>query len=170
MIVRPSSLQLRVFLGESRAACKPGSVSASRRTVTIYLAPHPTMMPERTDARCSVAAGVKQPTRERAGHPWFPYLALLQVGFGRRCVTARGRALLPPDFTLAATRTRRRRYVSVPLSVPGTRCLPKPGRYPAPCPVEPGLSSPRPRGLAAATRPTRHSPESSLAQFPIRDA
>ena len=53
--------------------------------------------------QCSVAAGVKQPTRERAGRPWFPYLALLQVGFGRRCVAALGRALLPPDFTLAAT-------------------------------------------------------------------
>ena len=44
---------------------------------------------------------VEQPTRGRAGHSWSLYLALLQVGFDRRCVTADGRALLPPDFTLA---------------------------------------------------------------------
>ncbi len=32
-----------------------------------------------------------------------PYLALLQVGFSRRCVTASGRTLLPSDFTLIPT-------------------------------------------------------------------
>ena len=32
-----------------------------------------------------------------------PYLALLQVGFSRRCVTANGRTLLPSDFTLIPT-------------------------------------------------------------------
>jgi len=32
--------------------------------------------------------------------PKSPYLALLQVGFSRRCVTAVGRTLLPSDFTL----------------------------------------------------------------------
>ena len=32
--------------------------------------------------------------------PKSPYLALLQVGFSRRCVTADGRTLLPSDFTL----------------------------------------------------------------------
>jgi len=51
-----------------------------------------------------VAIGVKQPTRGRAGHPWSPYLALLQVGFGRRCVTADDRTLLPSDFTLIRLR------------------------------------------------------------------
>ena len=70
----------------------------------------------------SVSAGVKQPTRGRAGHSWSPYLALLQVGFGRRCVATHGRALLPPDFTLAdGDRGRNRRYVSVPLSVADAR-------------------------------------------------
>ena len=58
----------------------------------------------------------------------------------------------------------RRRYVSVPLSVFSARCASEPGSYPAPCPMEPGLSSPRVLHLAAATRPTRRSPESSLAQ------
>ena len=41
--------------------------------------------------------GVPLPAFRRASF----YLALLQVGFGRRRVTAPGRALLPPDFTLA---------------------------------------------------------------------
>ena len=35
--------------------------------------------------------------------PMSPYLALLQVGFGRRRVTASGRTLLPSDFTLIPT-------------------------------------------------------------------
>ena len=48
--------------------------------------------------------------------PVSPYLALLQVGFSRRCVTANGRTLLPSDFTLILP-GREGRYVSVPLSV-----------------------------------------------------
>ncbi len=35
--------------------------------------------------------------------PKSPYLALLQVGFSRRCVTADGRTLLPSDFNLTPT-------------------------------------------------------------------
>ena len=35
--------------------------------------------------------------------PMSPYLALLQVGFSRRCVTADSRTLLPSDFTLIPT-------------------------------------------------------------------
>ena len=84
--------------------------------VAIYLASRPGHRdpPERD----GVAAVVLQPTRGRAGRSWSLYLALLQVGFDRRCVTAVGRALLPPDFTLAPRHTRcQGRYVSVPLSV-----------------------------------------------------
>ncbi len=54
--------------------------------------------------RNDVAIGVEQPTRGRAGHPWSPYLALLQVGFSRRYVTAVDRTLLPSDFTLVRQR------------------------------------------------------------------
>ena len=68
--------------------------------------------------RDGVAAVVLQPTRGRAGRSWSLYLALLQVGFDRRCVATAGRALLPPDFTLTPRRqTPAERYVSVPLSV-----------------------------------------------------
>ncbi len=54
--------------------------------------------------RDDVAIGVKRPTRGRAGRPWSPYLALLQVGFGRRCVAVDDRTLLPSDFTLIRQR------------------------------------------------------------------
>ena len=82
---------------EGLRTCKPGSVSRKDGTVTIYLAPRLTPGPAKRDG---VAAVVKQPTRGRAGRSWSLYLALLQVGFDRRCVAAGGRALLPPDFTL----------------------------------------------------------------------
>ena len=68
--------------------------------------------------RDGVAAVVLQPTRGRAGRSWSLYLALLQVGFDRRCVATAGRALLPPDFTLTPRcKESSKRYVSVPLSV-----------------------------------------------------
>jgi len=70
--------------------------------VAIYLAPRlsPGPVAHTGDGQDGVAAVVKQPTRGRAGRSLSLYSALLQVGFGRRCVTAVGRALLPPDFTL----------------------------------------------------------------------
>ena len=74
--------------------------------MTIYLA-RPLFLAEQLGSRSKrndVAIGVKQPTRGRAGHPWSPYLALLQVGFGRRYVTADDRTLLPSDFTLIRLR------------------------------------------------------------------
>ena len=50
------------------------------------------------------------------------YLALLRVGFGHRRVTAVGRALLPPVFTLTGASRRQEPggMVSVPLSVAPT--------------------------------------------------
>ncbi len=82
---------------------------------------------------------------ESAGHLISPYLALLRVGFARpACHQAAGR-LLPGHFTLTA-----------PLQIaavcfcgtfPGVAPA---GNYPAPCPVEPGLSSSAHRGALAA--------------------
>jgi len=60
---------------------------------------------------------------------------LLQVGFTRARVTATPRELLPHDFTLA--RKRAVCFCGTFLRVSPT------GRYPAPCPVKPGLSSPK---------------------------
>jgi len=95
---------------------KPGSVSLPEgRAVTIYLAQPLAVKPAEVRFwRSDVTAAVKQPTRGRAGRL---NLALLQVGFSRRCVTADGRTLLPSDFTLILP-MREGRYVSVPLSVP----------------------------------------------------
>jgi len=76
-----------------------------------------------------------------------PYLALLQVGFTvPPPVTGPGGALLPHPFTLATTCA----AVCSLWHFPGVAPA---GRYPAPCPVQPGLSStgrtnrlPRPSG------------------------
>ena len=73
--------------------------------------------------------------------PMSPYLALLQVGFSRRCVTADGRTLLPSDFTLTPTGRGGMFLCHFPSPIPANRSS-GPGRYPAPCPEEPGLSSP----------------------------
>ena len=99
--------------------CKPGSVSFHRwKVVTIYLAQPSALRlavirpkAERRYRRGQAA----NPGTGRA--PKSPYLALLQVGFSRRCVTAVGRTLLPSDFTLILP-SLEGRYVSVPLSVP----------------------------------------------------
>ena len=111
--------------------------------VTIYLASR--CGTGARGSRDDVAAVVLQPTRGRAGRSWSLYLALLQVGFDRRCVATAGRALLPPDFTL----TPRYKDAHGAVCFCATFRLPrrtdplrKPGRYPAPCPEEPGLSSP----------------------------
>ena len=125
----------------SRVLCP----SRKRRAVTIYLAQPLAVKPAEVRFwRSDVTAAVKQPTRGRAGRLLSPYLALLQVGFSRRCVTADGRTLLPSDFTLILPPMREGRYVSVPLSVPDAGSYEPesgPGSYPAPCPEEPGLSS-----------------------------
>ena len=145
---------------EAVRACKPGSVSRrpravqeteaqDKRAVAIYLASRPGSGPAGRDG---VAAVVKQPTRGRAGHSWSLYSALLQVGFGRRCVTAAaGRSYRPisplPRCEILRCAQNDIRAGAVCFCAtfrPPRRTDPlrKPGRYPAPCPVEPGLSSP----------------------------
>jgi len=62
---------------------------------------------------------------------------LLQVGFTQARVTAMLRELLPHDFTLTAE-------AAVCFCGTFLRVAPT-GRYPAPCPVKPGLSSLRPQ-------------------------
>ena len=101
---------------------KPGSVSFPQGKNGDHLS-SPTTSDE---------AGRSPPKAERRYHrsqaanpgtgraPMSPYLALLQVGFSRRRVTANGRTLLPSDFTLILPLLERR-YVSVPLSVPDPR-------------------------------------------------
>ncbi len=67
-----------------------------------------------------------------------PYLILLRVGFTAPPVTRRDRELLPHAFTL----TPRRRTEETRFTFCGTFLGVTPtGRYPAPCPMELGLSS-----------------------------
>ena len=111
--------------------------------VTIYLAPRNTSGPAQAGRRCRRGQAAN-PGTSRAlivplfglapGGVWPPLRRRKRPG----ALTARFHPY--PDSTSRSPG----RYVSVPLSVPraGTDPLRKPGRYPAPCPVEPGLSSP----------------------------
>ena len=108
--------------------------TSERRAAAIYLVPP---LPE----------GIVRPTRGRQSGPALrpaeasPYLALLRVGFasipartGTWCALA---APFHPCLSLALPRGHRRYRLC------GTfRRIAAPGRYPAPCPVESGLSSP----------------------------
>jgi len=99
--------------------CKPGSVSSPQGKDGDHLS-SPTASRE---ASGSPPLAERRYRRSQAANPGTgrarksPYLALLQVGFSRRCVTANGRTLLPSDFTLTLPLLEGR-YVSVPLSVP----------------------------------------------------
>jgi len=73
---------------------------------------------------------------------------LLQVGFTLARVTAERRALLPHDFTLTVSCEAAVCFCGTFLRVAPT------GRYPAPCPMEPGRSS---------THVRRDGPASSAA-------
>lgn len=114
-----------MFLNELKLTVKPGSVVDSH------------------SSRPAIAHWLKQPTRVQYG-PYLmnPYLALLRVEFTvPRTVTRRAvrsyRTLSPlPDPTYAG----HRRFA---LCCTGRRLAP-PRRYLAPCPMEPGLSSPPP--------------------------
>src|SRR6185503_20952006 len=114
-------------------ACKPGSVSrACARAAIISLGRR---LP-------GVSSGL---TREpRAGHPIALLFGLAPGGVYRAgAVTRVAGELLPHRFTLTVPLTRRGGLLSVAL----IRGVAPPGRYPAPCPAEPGLSS---RRVAAA--------------------
>jgi hypothetical protein len=114
----------------AKYACKPDSVWLRRAAAIISLG-HAS--PRASMQRSSCGRAV----RGREGH----YRAvLLQVGFTRARVTATLRELLPHDFTLAPCHPE---LVEGAVCFCGTflRVAPT-GRYPAPCPMKPGLSSP----------------------------
>ncbi len=85
------------------------------------------------------------------------YLALLQVGFGRRRVTTVGRALLPPVFTLACVQRRivRPSAVSSLCHYPSPHGITPRNAWvlPSTLPMEPGLSSQPAEADCAAIRP-----------------
>ena len=130
--------------------------------------------PQRDDHSSSpaITRRVQQPTRwPRTGRPpWHsptrvapryqspPYLVLLRAGFCLPSVLPRTRCALtapfhpyPPPLTVAC-RSRRASEGGI-FSVPLFRQVALPGRYPAHCPSEFGLSSPS----ATSQRPPRHA-------------
>jgi len=111
-----------------KRADKPSSVIRFPEWMTIYLG-H--WLP---NASCS------QPERDNeAGHLIRSYLALLQMGFTMPCLSPNTRwALTPPFHPCPQCLSTRWRSV---LCCTFRRVTP-PGRYPAFCPVELGLSSP----------------------------
>ena len=90
---------------------------------------------------------LKQPTRERCGphlgisqtNTLFPYLVLLQVGFTMPLMLPSTRCALTAPFHPYRTASAIRRFA---FCCTGRRITP-PRRYLAPCPMEPGLSSPQ---------------------------
>ena len=146
--------------------------------MTIYLALRRPGGRRKPPKGYDVAIGVKQPTRGRAGHPCPPIRPCSRWGLAAAASPpTAGRSYrpispLPPVPAFARVSpchilsSNWRRYVSVPLSV--FRQSRKPGSYPAPCPVEPGLSSlPRARSPGPARRRSpgpADSPPATLAQ------
>jgi len=121
----------------AEAAHKPGSVPG-----TGYPAPG-----DGHSSSAAVADGLKQPTRKHGRAVLDASLLGLAPGgvYLASDVTAEPGELLPHPFTL----TRRSGRTSLCGTFPGVTPA---GRYPAPCPVEPGLSSPCKQ--AAAIRST----------------
>ena len=111
---------LRLLFGSSKPVSRvlyPDQV----RAVTIYLAP--ALPPRSSD----------QPG-DRPGVLWSLYLVLLRMGFAQPAGHPAAGELLPHHFTLSRPRQ--------PVCFCSTfRRVTPPGRYPASCPVELGLSS-----------------------------
>ena len=139
-----------------RAGHKPGSV------------PRNSHLPRDNDHSSSfdVTIEIKRPTRElgRTTLP-VPLFGLAPGGvYLAPVVTGRTGELLPHLFTLTRWRgqcraTRRSVFCGTFLPVAGTGC------YPAPCPVETGLSSPLPEGKAAIICPALTYADKMVSQF-----
>ena len=92
-------------IGGGLQTCKPGSVSFPLRKDGDHLS-SPTIGDQTGGSPLSAERRYRRGQAANPGTgraPKSPYLALLQVGFSRRRVTASGRTLLPSDFTLAPT-------------------------------------------------------------------
>ena len=120
------------------SACKPDSVPGFRPG-----GGHP--------SGSAVTGGLERPTRasSAAGHSIGSYLALLREGFTKPAPSPGPLVGSYPTFSPLPTGTS---YMSAPAGgfpFCGTfRRVAPPGRYPAPCPLESGLSSSAPIGRA----------------------
>jgi len=141
--------------GRARArerACKPGSVGRSRAPATIDLGPP---LPAASNDLPGSPDGAGR-TGGPLG-PVLPYLVLLRVGLAVPATSPPPRWALTPPFHPCLSPRGGHRRSALCCAVPG---LAPGGRYPPPCPVEPGLSSdprrdPRSPGPLAGLHPTR---------------
>jgi len=135
----------------SRRACKPNSVPGWNRGTIIPLGP--ALLPGSSDLPGSLA-GRASPRPEARAPGLLPYLVLLRVGFAVPWALLHRRCALTAPFHPYPDRSRGGMF-SVALSVervpgvpgqrPGaTHSARPPGRYPAHCSAEFGLSSPVP--------------------------
>ena len=129
-------------VSECQAACKPGSVSARRRR-----------RPSICDGGCPPPeatypeAARDAPAARRSAPPPL-YLVLLRAGLAQPAGLPTAGALLPHHFTLTAPA----KTGAAVCFCGAFRQVALPGSYPAPCPVEPGLSSSRAHAPPAAAR------------------
>ena len=105
-----------------------------------------------------ITAGIKQPTRRlRTGRPQPPpYLVLLRAGFCLPPTLPPARCALTAPFHHCLPAPKDRRQLCIFCAT--VRQVTLPGRYPAHCPVEFGLSSPGATSHDAVTRDSRLTP------------
>ena len=158
----------QILAGRDAAVTGPGPLASCRRTAASQWTGKPNSVPStpprgRDGARgddhssgTAIAGRLEQPTRRlRAGHPRAPpYLVLLRAGFclppplrEARCALTAPFHPYPPTLPAQRAEGEGGRYVFCAT----VRRVAPPGCYPAHCPAEFGLSSPRhPRGRRAA--------------------
>ena len=127
--------------------------------MTIYLAfPPAARLTEIRFWRSDVTAAVEQPTRGRAGRPCPPIWPCSRWGLAAAASPQTAGRSYRPISPLSFHCWKDGMFLCHFPSPATVLPQPGPGRYPAPCPVEPGLSSPpilpRKDG-AAATQSTR---------------
>ena len=116
--------------------------SSRGRMVTIYLALPPAVRPAEVRFwRSDVTAAVKQPTRGRAGRPCPPIRPCSRWGLAAAASPQTAGRSYRPISPLSFHCWKDGMFLChFPSPIPASRSS-GPGRYPAPCPEEPGLSS-----------------------------
>jgi hypothetical protein len=135
------SLLIRALAAKSSQTTLPEAVTSRRERGE--LACKPGSVEDNHSSRSCVTTALKQPTRKHAGLTLhvavrLPYLALLQVGFAVPSVLPRPRCALTAPFHPCQHLAMLRRFAFCCTF----RGLAPPRSYLAPCPLEPGLSSP----------------------------
>ena len=164
----PSAVAAPSGWGACKPACKPGSVPAASFTARGPPLPGGGGRPSIYDAGCPAPAAARPGTwgeQPLDGEPSVPVRPCSGRGLTWPAGHPAAGGLLPHHFTVAAAGPRLCHFCGTLLRVAPT------GRYPAPCSVEPGLSSdderPRPSGRLARRFYRRSSREPSTHRAPL---